>query len=396
VNSKKIPRRIVTNTLIIAASFFLAMVATAGVIHVGPNQSVKTIAEAAKLAKDGDIVEIAGGEYTGDVTTWLQKRLTIVGVGSRPVLNAAGENAEGKAIWVIRNGDFKISNIEFRGARATDGNGAGIRFEKGKLSVVNCAFFDNQNGLLTANFEDAELTIENSVFAQAPKQKKPLAHLLYVGRIKTLRVVNSRFHGGYFGHLLKSRAGVSDIRYSLLIDGADGSASYEADFPNGGDVTLVGNVLGQSSHAENPTMVAYGAEGRSWPINKLTMVHNTLYSEGFQPAWFLHVFSEKFPTPPEVMTRNNLMAGLGSFTFNVPGTHQGNFFAPPYIFGDTDIMDFTLTADSWLRGRVESIEIGEKNLPPVFEHLLPGRVSAIQTPSRWAPGAVQAPTLEKQ
>lgn len=365
------------------------------IIRVGSGERIKTIAEAAKLAKDDDIVEIGAGDYEGDVAIWLQKRLTIVGVGKRPVLIAAGKIAEGKAIWVIRNGNFKISNIEFRGARATDGNGAGIRFEKGKLSVVNCAFFDNQNGLLTANFGDAELTIENSIFAQAPKQKKPLAHLLYVGRIKMLRVVNSRFHGGYFGHLLKSRASVSDLRYNLLVDGLGGSASYEADFPNGGDVTLVGNVIGQSGSTENPTVVAYGAEGNSWPVNKLSMVHNTLYSEGFQPAWFLHVFSEKFTEPPQIMTRNNLLAGIGAFTFNVHGQNQGNFFAPAIVFADPAIMDFTLSADSWLRGRVDSLEPNQKDLQPTFEHLLPGRVSAIQTPSQLAPGAIQAPTLQK-
>lgn len=396
MNAKLKRRQVNRFVATMAASFFLAITAAARVIQVGPSEQIKTIAEAAKLAQDDDVVEIAPGEYLGDVAIWLQKRLIIRGVGQRPVLNAAGKNAEGKATWVIRNGEFKISNIEFRGARAADGNGAGIRFEKGKLNVAHCAFFDNQNGLLTANFEDAELTIQNSIFAQAPKQQKPLAHLLYVGRIKTLRVVNSRFHGGYFGHLLKSRARVSDIRYNLLVDGVGGSASYEAEFPNGGDVTLVGNVMGQSSHTENPTLLAYGAEGNTWPENKLKIVHNTFYSEGFQPAWFLHVFAEKFATAPEIVTRNNLLAGVGVFSTNVAGQHHGNFAALPTVFGDPDVMDFTLTANSWLRGWVEPLTPDPEGLQPKFEHLMPGRVSAIQAPAKWAPGAIQASTFEKQ
>ena len=380
----------------IAGSFLITMVAAARVIQVGPGEQVKTIAEAAKLAQDDDVVEIASGEYKGDVATWLQKRLTIRGAGQRPVLKAAGKNAEGKAIWVIRNGDFKISNIEFRDARASDGNGAGIRFEKGKLSLAHCAFFDNQNGLLTSNFDDAELTIEDSIFAQAPRQLAPLAHLLYVGRIKMLRVVNSRFHGGYFGHLLKSRARVSDIRYNLLVDGPGGRASYEADFPNGGDVTLVGNVVGQSSNTENPTLVAYGAEGNIWPNSKLKIVHNTFFSEGFQPAWFLHVFSEKFATKPEVLTRNNLLAGFGLFSMNVAGQHQGNFFAPLTVLGDPTVMDFTLAANSWLRGRAESLVPDQEDLQPKFQHLMPGRISTIQAQTKWAPGAMQASRPERQ
>lgn len=381
---------------LIATLCIVCMAASARVIQVGPNERIKTVAEASKLAQDGDMVEIASGVYRGDVTTWLQKRLTIKGVGQpRPTLDAAGRDAEGKAIWVIRNGEFTISNIEFRGARVSDGNGAGIRFEKGKLSVVGCAFFDNQNGILTANFEDAELSIKDSIFAQAPKQQKPLAHLLYVGRIGRLLVTNSRFHGGYFGHLLKSRARVSDIRYNLLVDGVGGSASYEAEFPNGGDVTLVGNVVGQSSGTENPTVLAYGAEGNVWPDNKLKLVHNTFYSEGFRPAWFLHVFADKFATPPEVTTRNNLLAGIGVFSANVAGQHQGNFFTLSTVFGDPSIMDFTLPASSWLRGRVDPLVPDPEGLQPKFEHLIPGRVSAVTPPSNWAPGALQAATVEK-
>ena len=380
--------------VLIATLCLVALTASARVIQVGPGERVKTIAEAAKLAQDGDVVEIASGVYRGDVTTWLQKRLTIRGVGqSRPVLDAAGRNVEGKAIWVIRDGDFTVSNIEFRGARVPDGNGAGIRFEKGKLSVSQCAFFDNQNGILTANFEDAELRIDSSIFAQAPKIKKPLPHLLYVGRIRMLSVVNSQFHGGYFGHLLKSRARASDIRYNLLVDGEGGSASYEADFPNGGNVTLVGNVLGQSSTTENPTVVAYGAEGGIWPSNKLTLVHNTFYSAGLMPAWFLHVFADKLTSPPVVMTQNNLLAGAGVFSTNVAGQHDGNIFTPSTVFGDTSVMDFTLSGNSWLRGRVSPLTPDPEGLQPKFEQLMPGRVSAITPTANWAPGALQAATV---
>lgn len=162
----------------------LAVPATqAEILRVGPGERFNRIADAAKMAKDGDIVEILPGEYRGDVTTWRQKKLLIRGVGERPVLIADGKIAEGKAIWVIRNGDFLIDNIEFRGARAADDNGAGIRFERGRLEVLNSVFIDNQNGILTANFDDAELVIRDSLFAQAPRQEQSLPHLLYVGRI---------------------------------------------------------------------------------------------------------------------------------------------------------------------------------------------------------------------
>jgi hypothetical protein len=79
-------------------------------LTVGKGAPIETIAEAARLAKDGDTIDILPGEYHADVAVWLQKRLTIRGVGETPVLKADGRSAEGKAIWVLRNGEFVIEN----------------------------------------------------------------------------------------------------------------------------------------------------------------------------------------------------------------------------------------------------------------------------------------------
>ena len=216
---RALPALLLPIVLFQAALLLAAEPADAATLRVGPGEAIAHIGEAARLAQDGDVVEILPGEYRGDVAVWTQKRLTIRGAGTRPVLLADGRSAEDKAIWVIRDGDFLIDNIEFRGARVADGNGAGIRFERGRLTVRNSAFRDNQTGILTANFADAELRIEDSLFADAPRQPHALPHLLYVGRIARLEVVGSRFERGFRGHLLKSRARRNDIRYNLLYDG---------------------------------------------------------------------------------------------------------------------------------------------------------------------------------
>lgn len=184
-----------------------------------------------------------------------------------------------KAISVIRNGDFRIENIEFRGIRGAHGNGAGIRFERGRLTVRGCAFVDSQTGIVTSNSHDAELTIENSRFAQAPHQAHSLPHLLYAGRIGHLAISGSRFEGGYRGHLIKSRARRSEIRYNLIYDGPGGESSYEIDLPNGGIAHVVGNVVGQSANTQNAAVIAYGSEGDVWPENALLLAHNTLVSD---------------------------------------------------------------------------------------------------------------------
>lgn len=371
-------------------ALLLALTATgasAAVITVGPGESVETIAAAARLAQDGDTVLIKGGTYRGDVAVWTQKQLEIRGIDGRPVLIADGKSAEGKAIWVFRNGDYTVDNIAFRGTRVPDGNGAGIRFERGTLTVTDCVFENNQTGILTANFEDAELHIRSSVFKDAPRDGAALPHLLYAGRISHLTVEGSRFHNGFRGHLIKSRARHSALRYNLIYDGPDGEASYETDLPNGGDVLLVGNVIGQSAGSQNPIVVAFGAEGPNWPNSRLQLSHNTLINEGGRPAWFVRSWQERLPEGTEIITRNNLAVGLGAFTTVLRGDHQGNFLLPPGAL-DPTALDFTLGPASVLRGRAKAA--GLPHLTPDSEFVFPQGSRPLPPSSSWTPGAFQS------
>lgn len=294
--------------LILVSCIHLAHAAT---LRVGAGEQITRIADAARLAKDGDTVEMLPGEYRGDVAVWQQKQLVIRGIGKRPVLIADGKSAEGKAIWVIRNGDFRIENIEFRGSRVPAGNGAGIRFERGKLAISNCAFIDNQNGILSGNDPDSELAIDNSRFADAPRQMHSLPHLLYVGGIAKFTLTGSRFENGYRGHLIKSRARQSTIRDNHIVDGPDGEASYEIDLPNGGIAHITGNTVGQSAQTQNPVLISYGAEGSAWPDNALILRNNTLISDTLPGGWFLRVHEDKFPNPVRLEIGNNETKGIG-------------------------------------------------------------------------------------
>jgi hypothetical protein len=269
---------------------------------------------AAVLAKaaEGDTIEVSPGTYRGEVGVITQKRLTLRGVGPRPVFVADGRSAEGKAILVVRGAsegsDIRIENIEFRGARVADRNGAGIRLEHGHLQVLRCAFVDNENGILTANFADAELSINDSDFSAAPAAT-PLPHLLYVGHIAKLTVAGSRFSGGRDGHLLKSRARVSDVRNSRFVDGPGGQAAYELEFPNGGRVTVVGNVIGQSAGTSNPTVVSFGTEGYDDRPLAFVFTDNTVINEAPRAATFLRVREAGKPIEQKLL--NNRFFGPG-------------------------------------------------------------------------------------
>jgi hypothetical protein len=358
---------------------------------VGPSGQPAAFAEVLAKARDGDVIEVLPGEYRGVVAVIPQRKLTIRGVGQRPVFDAGGKSAEGKAIFVVRDGEVTIENLEFRGARVADGNGAGIRFEKGRLLVRRCAFIDNENGLLTANFNDAELEIVDSEFARAPRREGSLPHLLYVGRIAKLTIRGSRFHRGFEGHLIKSRARENVISYNMIRDSGDGEASYEVDLPNGGVATLIGNVIGQSPKSQNPVLVSYGAEGPVWERNSLTLAHNTLINEGWRPGWFVRVFDDRIEPFEGLVAVNNLVIGSGIFRLGARGEFDGNWPATLGMLSDVLTVAFELPPDSWLRGRaVDPRNVGGRDLAPRAEFEWPvGTVEISTDRARWSPGAYQ-------
>jgi len=325
--------------------------AVAATMVVGPGERIATIGEAARLARDGEIIEIRPGIYRGQPAVWTQDRLIIRGSGERPVMLGDGKHAEGKGIWVVRGGEVVIKNIEFRGARVPHFNGAGIRFEKGRLTVRDCRFVDNEMGILTANSPEQTLEVIDSEFGEAPRHPGDLHHLLYVGGIGRFVLRGSRFHGGYLGHLVKSRARESHVLYNMLVDGKEGKASYELEFPNGGLVFAIGNAIGQSAGTDNPAIIAYGAEGPRWPDNALYLAHNTLVNDHFAGD-FLRVWNDKFLSGIEIWQINNLLVGDGNFFPPATGRVEGNLRAGRAELIALGGAPLRLSSQSPLRGSV--------------------------------------------
>ncbi|PKO37024.1 MAG: hypothetical protein CVU33_15315 [Betaproteobacteria bacterium HGW-Betaproteobacteria-6] len=366
-----------------------AIAAKPATMVVGPGEKITTITEAARLAQDGEVIEIRPGDYHGQPAIWAKNEIIIRGAGGRPVMLADGKSAEGKAIWIVRGGTVRIENIEFRGARVPDLNGAGIRFEKGDLTILSCAFFDNEMGILTANSPELSLAVIDSEFGDAPRHKGSLHHLLYVGGIDKFVLRGSRFSNGYLGHLVKSRARENHILYNMLVDGAGGRASYELEFPNGGLAYVIGNAIGQSAGTDNPSIVAYGAEGRRWPDNALVIAHNTLINDN-HAGKFLNVFSEKIGADAEVWLLNNLMVGNGDLNKPAQGRFDGN-----RLVARGDLIEFggvplRLTNMSPLRGAVRPPgQARGVELMPGAEFHFPVGSRPMRPNSMLAPGAFQ-------
>jgi len=374
-----------------AAAVTWCLQAGAATWMVGPTGAPASLADALAGAADGDTIELLSGDYRIEPLKLPKKRLVLRGIGRRPVVSPAAGGPQGRALWTMQGGDITVQNVEFRGARSTDADGSGIRQEGGRLAVVDCAFFDNEHGIITTNADDAELSIDRSLFAQAPKVVGGLAHLLYVGRIAKLTITGSRFHQGFEGHMIKSRARETRIHYNLIHDGENGEASYEIDLPNGGLVTLVGNVIGQSASSQNPVLVAYGTEERPWPDSRLYVAHNTFVSQRWLPAWFLRVFKDRLPASVQVHAVNNLTVGPGVFSLGNPGEFAGNASATSGTLYAPAAMSFELEPGSWLRGRgVDPRHVGGLDLAPRAEFMLPIGTRPVAPRTRdWTPGAFQ-------
>lgn len=321
--------------------------ATANTLQVGPGKNIKTIAEAARMARTGTTIEVDSGTYTGDVALWQQDNVTVRAVGGRVRLLAHGAAMEGKGIWVVRAKGMRVEGFDFEGAAVPSRNGAGIRLDTGTLHVKDCGFFRNEMGLLTNNDPNTVLEVEGSEFAYNMRPDGH-NHNLYVGSIARLSVTGSYFHHATIGHLLKSRALENYIFYNRLTDEDGGRASYELEFPNGGLAYVVGNHIQQGPQTENRTLISFGAEGYTRANNALYLVGNTLVDDLVGWGKWLFVkpagqgVKDTVPASVSVKAVNNLLAGRGALQVDVPADIRNNANVERDVFVDASRQDFHL------------------------------------------------------
>ena len=120
-----------------------------------------------------------------------------------------------------------------------------------------------------------------------------------------LRVEGSRFFNTREGHHIKSRASFNEIVGNDIQDGPDGTASYEIDIPNGGQVLVRGNTLQKGPKSENRTAaIMVGAEGVSMRTPEVVVENNTFTNQA--PAQTALLANR---TATEAVVRNNRLVG---------------------------------------------------------------------------------------
>ncbi len=335
------------------------------ILQVGPGRALARPSEAARIARDGDIVEIDAGDYPGDVALWTQDRLWLRGVGGRARLDARGGAALGQGIWVLRGAEATVENIEFSGARSPAHNGSGMRFLGRRLTVRHCLFRDNEAGLLTWNDPEGEVLVEHSVFSRNGHGDGQ-SHNIYVGRVRSFTLRYSHSHDARGGHAVKSRAAANRIVYNRLTDEENGDSSYLVDLPEGGDGYVIGNDLLKGARSTNPYAISYASERPAATSGHLWVVNNTFYNRRLD-ATFVRNRSE---LPVRVV--NNVVAGapatLKAGTVEVDHNHQG----PDHGLTDGARLDFTpLPGSPLIDSGIEIEPIDGESLRPAFEYVHP-------------------------
>ncbi|HZS84706.1 MAG TPA: right-handed parallel beta-helix repeat-containing protein [Stellaceae bacterium] len=253
------------------------------ILTVGSGEQFSTLAAAVAASHDGDTIDVRAGTYVNDFAN-ITHRLTIVGIGGIAHFVAAGEIPNGKGI-LVSHADLTVENLEFSGAQVADNNGAGIRWQGGNLSVENCYFHDNQEGILGSDIAGATATISHSEFARNGAGDG-YSHGVYIGAVARLDISDSYFFETNVGNQIQSRAQETLVERSVIDDG-NSTSSYSINLPNGGTGIIRDNTIIQGPNGENRTIINFGGAAQQNPNPSLVIEHNIIENFG-SPGIGLH------------------------------------------------------------------------------------------------------------
>ncbi|MCL4401239.1 MAG: right-handed parallel beta-helix repeat-containing protein, partial [Acidobacteria bacterium] len=244
----------------------------------------------------------------------------------------------------------------------------GIRAEGGNITVRNCYFHDNQDGILTANLRKGSVLIEYSEFARNGRSNG-YSHNIYVGEQAkfTLRFCYS--HDSKGGQLVKTRAAENYILYNRLT-GESGPSNYELDIPNGGLSYVIGNIIQQGPNSTNSNMLAYLLEGKQsfGKDGRLYVINNTFVND-MGRGTFINIGKDA----DRAVIENNIFDGAGEVCTQPSAGMAHNFVGDPH-FVDAAKYDYRLKAGSPAIGAgMIPASVASQSLIPEYEYLHPCR-----------------------
>ena len=297
------------------------------VLTVGVGKTYATLSAAIGASADGDLIRVDAGTYTNDFAT-IHHKITIEGVGGMVNLVATIPPPTLKGILLVDN-DVTIENVAFSGSAVptvSGGNGAGIRYEGGKMVLINDSFVGNQDGLLATpvlGLAVNTISIDHCLFS-GNGSGTGQTHNLYVNQVDSLTVTNSIFEKAVVGHEFKSRALINDIENNIFRDTPTGTASYDIDLPNGGKDLIKNNLIEKGPLAQNKFAIHYGGEAIPYVGSYLTLQNNIIVNDhGSSGVAVLNQTSVSVAITGNTLSNfapGNILAGPGAITGNVDGT----------------------------------------------------------------------------
>ena len=342
--------------------------AASNVLTVGAGEEFSALSAAVSAAQNGDVILVNAGTYTNDFAT-VNASITIEGVGGMANFVATEPPTNLKGIITVDN-NVTIENCRFSGVAIPDadgGNGAGIRYEGGNMTLENDSFSNNQNGVMgtpvIASLTQNNVVIDHCLF-QDNGSGTGYTHNCYIGAASSLTFTNNISEGAVVGHELKSRAMVNTISNNIFQDGATGSASYEIDLPNGGADTITNNTIEKGPDAQNMYAVHFGGEGIPYAGSSLTVSGNNFINDFGssevavlnQTPYTVSITGNEFTN----FATGNLVQGPSVQSGNVDG--NGNPIASGTLTGvlpgSTLIFTDNLAHTVSLTGSVQAVEGG--------------------------------------
>jgi hypothetical protein len=221
---------------------------------------------------------------------------------------------EGKAAFVLRGIGAEVRGITFSNMTVPDGNGAGIRLEKGALNVAYARFQNSEQGILTADDPNGRIYITRSTFTGLGtcENSAGCAHSLYVGNYGSLTVRESRFERGMGGHYVKARSREVVIENNSFDDANGKATNYMIDLPAGSVGRISDNWFVQGRDKENySAFIALGAEDLLHSSDGLEVASNEArFVPGLQRS---SVFLADWTGSRVVMQGNRIAGGIKQY-----------------------------------------------------------------------------------
>ena len=292
------------------------------------------------------------------MAAWQQNDLLIQGMGGRPQLFAAGAYILGKGIWVCAGDNIIVDNIAFYDAAVPSENGAGIRLDGIGLTVRNCYFQDNENGILAGNPYAGDILIEYSEF-NSNGFGDGFTHNMYIGHVNNFTIQYCYTHHTDVGHNIKTRAQNSYILYNRIMDEETGNSSRLIDIPNGGYALVMGNTMMQGENALNNNCIGYGLEGLSNTApHEFYCINNTIINKRVASCNYIQIESGT----DVANISNNIFAGDGTELSGTSTVYSNNYYTDDIsamLFVDEANFDYGLLANS------PAIDSGLTQSPPL-------------------------------